>query len=59
MEERENIDIGAALLGIMEICMITECSNCPMFYLCYNYFKVDPCNWEVNSIPKLALDLEY
>lgn len=59
MEKREIIDIGVALLSIMEICIITECSNCPMLYLCRNYFKVDPCNWDVNSIIKLALNLEY
>lgn len=58
MEKRENLDIGIALLSIMEICIIKECSNCPMNNFCRKYFKVVPCNWEVNSIPKLNVHFE-
>lgn len=60
MEKRENINIGVALLAIMEICIINnECVNCPMHYFCYDYFKVDPCKWPVDCVPKLNVNIEY
>lgn len=46
MEKCGHINIGVALLSIMEICILNkECTNCPMFNFCYEYFKVDPVQW--------------
>ena len=60
MENSENIDIGVALLTIMEFCIINnECVNCPMHYFCYTYFKVAPCELAVGSVPKLNVNIEY
>ena len=58
MEKCGHINIGVALLSIMEICILNkECTNCPMFNFCYEYFKVDPVQLDIDSVPQLDVKI--